>query len=223
MRIRHSARARRAAPRARSRQPGPSSSSRQRFPPGAIDGALETAHAVARAGARARSSRPRSGSAQARRRLARRRGRSRCASCAPRAAAPAGARARWSCARPTARALRPRSSAGTAESAREALSASIERQAPALGVAPKALAVRDQRTRWGSCSTRGTLSFSWRLLLAPAWVLDDVVCHELCHMRVLEPLAARSGRCFASTAPASDSRPWLRAHGGELATYRPGR
>ena len=68
--------------------------------------------------------------------------------------------------------------------ARAALEASIERQAPALGVAPKAVAVRDQRTRWGSCSARGTLSFSWRLLLAPAWVLDDVVCHELCHLHV---------------------------------------
>ena len=69
-------------------------------------------------------------------------------------------------------------------SARAALEASIERQAPGIGVAPTTLAVRDQRTRWGSCSARGTLSFSWRLLLAPAWVLDDVVCHELCHLRV---------------------------------------
>jgi predicted metal-dependent hydrolase len=106
-------------------------------------------------------------------------------------------------------------------SAREALSASIDRQAPALGVMPNALAVRDQRTRWGSCSTSGTLSFSWRLLLAPAWVLDDVVCHELCHMRELN-----HSRAFWSLLdehrPGIDSRPWLRAHGGELKTYRPG-
>ena len=68
--------------------------------------------------------------------------------------------------------------------ARATLEASIEHQAPRLGVAPTTIAVRDQRTRWGSCSARGTLSFSWRLLLAPAWVLDDVVCHELCHLRV---------------------------------------
>ena len=79
--------------------------------------------------------------------------------------------------------------------------------------------MRDQRTRWGSCSSRGTLSFSWRLLLAPAWVLDDVVCHELCHLRV-----ANHSQAFwsssPSTGPAADSRPWLRAHGGELAAYR---
>jgi len=104
--------------------------------------------------------------------------------------------------------------------AREALAASIERQADALGVAPKALAVRDQRTRWGSASSRGTLSFSWRLLLAPGWVLDDVVCHELCHLRVANHSRA-FWSLFAEHRPAADSRPWLRAHGAELATYRP--
>ena len=106
------------------------------------------------------------------------------------------------------------------EAAREALAASIERQAPAIGVTPTALAVRDQRTRWGSCSTRGTLSFSWRLLLAPAWVLDDVVCHELCHLRVANHSRA-FWALFAGHRPGADSRPWLRAHGGELAVYRP--
>jgi predicted metal-dependent hydrolase len=106
------------------------------------------------------------------------------------------------------------------ESAREALSAAIERQAPALGATPTTLAVRDQRTRWGSCSSRGTLSFSWRLLLAPAWVLEDVVCHELCHLRV--PNHSRAfWSLLAQHRPAADSRPWLRAHGGELAAYRP--
>lgn len=103
--------------------------------------------------------------------------------------------------------------------AREALAASIERQAPALGVAPAALAVRDQRTRWGSCSSRGTLSFSWRLLLAPAWVLDDIVCHELCHLRVANHSQA-FWSLLAAHRPGADSRPWLRAHGGELAAYR---
>ena len=129
------------------------------------------------------------------------------------ARAPTGAPVRSSCAHPTADARREALERWYRESARDALAASIERQAPAIGVAPKTLAVRDQRTRWGSCSARGTLSFSWRLLLAPAWVLDDVVCHELCHLRVanhsqafwslfarapaggrLAPLAARARR-----------------------------
>jgi predicted metal-dependent hydrolase len=105
-------------------------------------------------------------------------------------------------------------------SARAAAEDSIERQAPAVGVAPTRVAVRDQRTRWGSCSQRGTLSFSWRLLLAPAWVLDDVVCHELCHLRVANHSRA-FWELFAQHRPGADSRPWLRAHGGELAAYRP--
>ena len=65
----------------------------------------------------------------------------------------------------------------------------------------------------------GTLSFSWRLLLAPAWVLDDVVCHDSATWRV-----ANHSRAFwallAEHRPAADPRPWLRAHGGELAAYR---
>jgi predicted metal-dependent hydrolase len=105
-------------------------------------------------------------------------------------------------------------------SAREVLLASIERQASKLGLAPKAVAVRDQRTRWGSCSTSGTLSFSWRLLLAPAWVLDDVVCHELIHMWVPNHSSA-FWWIFETKRPGADSRPWLRAHGAELSTYRP--
>jgi predicted metal-dependent hydrolase len=105
-------------------------------------------------------------------------------------------------------------------SARAAVDASIEQRAPGIGVAPTGVAVRDQRTRWGSCSERGTLSFSWRLLLAPAWVLDDVVCHELCHLRIANHSRA-FWQLFARHRPGADSRPWLRAHGGELAAYRP--
>jgi hypothetical protein len=105
-------------------------------------------------------------------------------------------------------------------SAREALLASVERQATAMGLKPKRVAVRDQRTRWGSCSTSGTLSFSWRLLVAPAWVLDDVVCHELIHMWVPNHSSA-FWWIFSDKRPGADSRPWLRAHGGELSAYRP--
>lgn len=56
--------------------------------------------------------------------------------------------------------------------------------AAAVGRAPGPISVRAQRTRWGSCSSSGALSFNWRLLLAPEAVLEAVVWHEVCHLAV---------------------------------------
>ena len=54
------------------------------------------------------------------------------------------------------------------------------------GVRHGGLTIRGQRTRWASCSPSGAMSFNWRLLLAPAPVLDAVVWHEVCHLRVAD-------------------------------------
>ncbi|MBV8256340.1 MAG: M48 family metallopeptidase [Actinobacteria bacterium] len=96
-----------------------------------------------------------------------------------------------------------------------------EEEAEALGVAYERIQVRDQRTRWGSCSTRGTLSFNWRLVLAPLDVLDYVVVHELCHLR--EPNHSRRfWSLVESRRPAwREQRAWLRDHGPELLAFRP--
>ncbi|HEY7598395.1 MAG TPA: SprT family zinc-dependent metalloprotease [Candidatus Limnocylindrales bacterium] len=67
--------------------------------------------------------------------------------------------------------------------ARHDIGAVIARRAPAMGLEVGRISIRDQRTRWGSASAHGALSFSWRLVLCPPAVLDYVVVHELAHLR----------------------------------------
>jgi predicted metal-dependent hydrolase len=92
----------------------------------------------------------------------------------------------------------------------------LDAAAAALGVSYTALSIRGQRTRWGSCSSTGAMSFNWRLLLAPAPVLDYVVWHEACHLRVMD----HSPRFWALVdrhCPGyEEQRRWLRHQGATL-------
>jgi predicted metal-dependent hydrolase len=104
---------------------------------------------------------------------------------------------------------------------RELVAMLVDEEGPEIGVAPARIQIRDQRSRWGSCSTSGTLSFNWRLVLAPFDVLDYVVVHELCHLR--EPNHSRRFWTLVE-----DRRPewraqrdWLHEHGPELLAFRP--
>jgi predicted metal-dependent hydrolase len=100
--------------------------------------------------------------------------------------------------------------------ARVAIEREIERHASAMGVAPAAVSVRDARTRWGSCSRAGRLSFSWRLVLAPPEVLETVVIHELAHLRVFGH-GPNFWAVVASRRPDHRQwRRWLRDHRVEL-------
>jgi predicted metal-dependent hydrolase len=104
---------------------------------------------------------------------------------------------------------------------RELIRMLVDEEASVLGVEYERIQIRDQRTRWGSCSTRGTLSFNWRLVLAPFEVLDYVVVHELCHLR--EPNHSRRfWRLVESRRPDwRVQRDWLHEHGPELLAFRP--
>lgn len=102
-----------------------------------------------------------------------------------------------------------------AEAAR-AIDAAIDAHAEALEVAPSRVALRDPRTRWGSASRTGRLSFSWRLILAPPEALETVVVHELAHLRVFG-----HGPTFwalvATRRPDHRTwRRWLHDHAAEL-------
>jgi predicted metal-dependent hydrolase len=75
------------------------------------------------------------------------------------------------------------------------------------------LQIRGQRTRWASCSTRGAMSFNWRLLLAPPEVLDYVVEHEVVHLEVMDH-SRRFWDLLATRVPDwRDREQWLRRHG----------
>jgi hypothetical protein len=104
---------------------------------------------------------------------------------------------------------------------REDVTAVAEYEAPRLGVAFRRIRIGGQRTVWGSCSSRGTLSFNWRLALAPPEALDYVVVHELCHLRVPNH-SQRFWRLLESVRPDwRERRDWLAEFGPELLAYRP--
>jgi len=104
--------------------------------------------------------------------------------------------------------------------ARELVSALAEEEAEQLGVAYRRIRIGDQRTLWGSCSPRGTLSFNWRLVLAPVEVLDYVVVHEVCHLRFLDH-SQRFWKLVEGRRPLwREQRGWLREHGPELLAFR---
>ncbi|HVV27025.1 MAG TPA: SprT family zinc-dependent metalloprotease [Rhizomicrobium sp.] len=107
--------------------------------------------------------------------------------------------------------------------AKKAFEAKVLEYAPLLGVKPSRITVRDTASRWGSCSSGRSLSFSWRLILAPDFVLDYVVAHEVAHLREMN----HSPRFWAhvkSLMPDLDTaQDWLRRNGRELQRYTAGK
>ncbi len=92
--------------------------------------------------------------------------------------------------------------------------------AAAMGVKFRKLTLRDQNTRWGSCSSGGDLSYSWRLILAPADVLDYVAAHEVAHLKEMNHGPRFWRLVLAHCRTAKESRNWLREHGRELHRYQ---
>lgn len=82
------------------------------------------------------------------------------------------------------------------------------------------IVIRDQKTRWGSCSSNGTLSFNYRLMLAPPRVLDYVVVHELCHLTHMNHSAAFWEAVGCVLPDYKRQRDWLKQHGAELSLER---
>lgn len=78
------------------------------------------------------------------------------------------------------------------------------------------ITIRDQKSRWGSCSGRGTLSFNYRLMMAPPKVLDYVVVHELCHLTHMNHSKDFWNMVESILPDYKESKKWLKEHGKEL-------
>jgi predicted metal-dependent hydrolase len=97
--------------------------------------------------------------------------------------------------------------------ARAELSAAVRKYAETMGVSFRRISIRDQRSRWGSCSASGDLSFSWRLILTPSYVLDYVAAHEVAHLRHMNHGPAFWRLVLSCCPDASRAKRWLKTHG----------
>jgi predicted metal-dependent hydrolase len=105
------------------------------------------------------------------------------------------------------------------DEARRDLDTRVVVHARALGVKPKRIAIRDQATRWGSCSTTGVLSFSWRLILAPPRILDYVAAHEVAHLAEMNH-GPRFWTLVERLMPTMrEDKRWLQLYGLDLHRY----
>jgi predicted metal-dependent hydrolase len=91
--------------------------------------------------------------------------------------------------------------------------------AAALGVTVKRVSIRDQSSRWGSCSTTGMLSYSWRLILAPPFVLDYLAAHEVAHLVEMNHSRAFWRLVERICSHTSRAKAWLDANGTALHRY----
>ena len=98
----------------------------------------------------------------------------------------------------------------------ERIRSHLEHYAPELGVSYGRVAIRDQKSRWGSCSAKHNLTFNWKLIMAPPQALEYVVIHELCHLIEFNH-SVRFWRLVEGRMPEYEAwKKWLKAHGGEL-------
>ncbi len=105
---------------------------------------------------------------------------------------------------------------GLSRLALERIREQLEIYAPRLAVRYGRVTIRDQRSRWGSCSAKHNLNFNWKLIMAPPQVLEYVVIHELCHLIEFNH-SARFWRLVESQMPEYEAwKKWLKLHGAEL-------
>ena len=100
--------------------------------------------------------------------------------------------------------------------ARRDLAAAVKGYAETLGVPARRITVRDTKSRWGSCSASGSLNFSWRLILAPPFVLDYLAAHEVAHLKEMNHSHRFWSTVHKLCPRTEDAERWLKRHGTEL-------
>jgi len=108
-----------------------------------------------------------------------------------------------------------------ARAAKTDLERHAKHHATSLGVSFRRISVRDQSSRWGSCSSSGTLSFSWRLILAPPDVLEYVAAHEVAHLREMNHSPAFWSLVSKLCPDFKTAEHWLTNEGPDLHRYCP--
>ena len=103
--------------------------------------------------------------------------------------------------------------------ARDHIAPRVREKAQALDKQAGRITIRDTKSRWGSCSPDGNLSFCWRLVMAPDAVLDYVVAHEVAHLAELNHGPKFWRRVGELTADVEGSKQWLRLNGEALHRY----
>jgi predicted metal-dependent hydrolase len=100
--------------------------------------------------------------------------------------------------------------------AKAAFAARLARHAEALGLPAPPLSVKDMRSRWGSCARDGRIAMSWRLIAAPAFVIDYVCAHEAAHLKEMNHGPRFWAIVHRLVGPHQAARAWLKAHGPAL-------
>ena len=104
--------------------------------------------------------------------------------------------------------------------AKRDLEAAVQKYAAALNVRPAGLSLKDTKSRWGSCASSRKLAFSWRLIFAPAYVLDYLAAHEVTHLREMNH-SDRFWQLLYGICPETDrAEDWLKMNGAKLHRYR---
>jgi len=103
--------------------------------------------------------------------------------------------------------------------ARREIEAAARGHVAAVGRAPISISLKDTTSRWGSCSARGALNFSWRLILAPPFVLDYLVAHEMAHLRHHNHSDDFWGLTKTLCPATAKAEAWLKLYGAQLHRY----